>query len=70
MEEADRAIKEIESGKENIKNTIPFNIMTMEDYVLTFPDGTWSKENISLWPHTNDAQDSPEDELEQDDDDH
>ncbi|XP_029041908.2 ATP synthase subunit d, mitochondrial-like [Osmia bicornis bicornis] len=67
-EEANRAIKEIELGGNNIKNMLPFNLMTMEDYTILFPEGTWSKTNISLWPHTEDAQDSPEDDLEPDDD--
>ncbi|XP_003702762.1 ATP synthase subunit d, mitochondrial [Megachile rotundata] len=59
----DKEINVLQAEIADIKAMLPIQLMTAEDYCILYPDGTWSKENISLWPHSEDAQDTPEDEL-------
>ncbi|THK33048.1 D chain, ATP synthase [Diachasma alloeum] len=62
IEEADKRISQSQAEITRIQGLLPFEKMTMEDYVETYPDIAWSPEKPTIWPHDPEYQpgDEPE----------
>ncbi|XP_078033785.1 ATP synthase subunit d, mitochondrial [Augochlora pura] len=49
--EGDKLIVQIEKEVIDIKNLLPFEEMTLEDYAITYPDSALNVDKPTSWPH-------------------
>lgn len=62
IQESNKRIEAYEKETERIRSMIPYEQMTMEDYMELFPDAPkLTGDNASFWPHT------PEEQIQQKD---
>ncbi|CAL7941470.1 unnamed protein product [Xylocopa violacea] len=63
IQQSDDYLVEVNASLSKIKNMIPFAEMTMDDYTEAFPTGFLRTDKDTTWPHTDDTQEIPDEEV-------